>query len=73
MPARREGFAFHHGHLVLVLVDAIMHDVVDSGSGAKVAWFELVHILGSGRPQSAVGRGCFVRYFSLRRRREQQQ
>jgi hypothetical protein len=34
MPARWKRLALHHGHLVLVLMDASMHDIVDSGLGA---------------------------------------
>jgi hypothetical protein len=45
MPARWERLAFHHGHLMLVLVDSIMHHVVDSGSGTKIAGLELIHNL----------------------------
>jgi len=73
MFTRGKCLALHHGHLMLVLVNAIMHDVVDSGFGAKIARFELVHILSSGGPQGAMGRGRFIRYFSARRCREQQQ
>jgi hypothetical protein len=43
MPAQRERFALHHRHLMLVLMDPIMHYVVDSGSGTKIAGLELIH------------------------------
>ena len=41
--ARRKRLALHHRDLVLILMDSIMHHVVDSGFGAKVARFELIH------------------------------
>ena len=34
MLARRERLALHHRHLMLVLMDAMMDDVVDPGFGA---------------------------------------
>jgi hypothetical protein len=48
MPAGRKRLALHDGYLVLVLMNAIMmdtivDDVVNSRSGAEVAWFELFH------------------------------
>src|ERR1035441_4279011 len=43
MPARRKRLPLHHSHLVLVLMDAIMYDVVNSRFGAEVARFELFH------------------------------
>jgi hypothetical protein len=45
MPAGRKRLALHHGHLVLILVNTIMHNVVDSGFGAEIARFELIHKL----------------------------
>ena len=38
-----EGLALHHRHLVPVLMDAVMHNFVDSGLGTEIARFELVH------------------------------
>jgi hypothetical protein len=41
--ASRKRLALHHCHLVLILVNPIVHDVVDSGFGAEIARFELIH------------------------------
>ena len=41
--AGRKCFAFHHRHLVLVLMDTVMHYVVYSGFWAQIARFELIH------------------------------
>jgi hypothetical protein len=41
--AGRKRLALHDRYLMLVLMDAVMNDVVNSGSGAKIAWFELFH------------------------------
>ena len=38
-----EGLALHHSHLVPVLMDTVMHNVVDSGLGTEIARFELFH------------------------------
>lgn len=59
--ARGKGLPFHHRYLVLVLMNALVHDIVDSRFGTKIAWFELIHRLSSCRPQGSVARGGFVR------------
>ena len=43
--AGRKHLAFHYCHLVLILVNPIVHNVVDSGFGAEIARFELIHKL----------------------------
>jgi hypothetical protein len=43
MPAGRKRLALHHRHLVLILMDSIVHNIVDSGFGAEIARFELFH------------------------------
>jgi hypothetical protein len=43
--AGRKRLALHHCHLVFILVDSIVHDVVDSGFWAEIARFELIHKL----------------------------
>lgn len=43
VPARRERLTLHHRHLMLVLMDTVMDDVVDSGFWAEIARFELFH------------------------------
>jgi len=75
MPAGRKRLAFHHGHLVLILMDSIVHNVVDSGFGAEIARFELFHklVLRSGGSQSSLACGGFIRYLPSGRRRQQQQ
>ena len=41
--ACRKRLALDHRHLVLVLVNPIVHNIVDSGFGAEIARFELIH------------------------------
>ncbi len=35
--------ALHHRYLMFVLMDAIMHDIVDARSGTQIARLELIH------------------------------
>ena len=49
--ARGKSLAFHHRHLMLVFMNAVMHYVVDSGFGTEIAGFELIH-----RNQACAGR-----------------
>jgi hypothetical protein len=43
MLARRKRLAFDHSHLVPILMNPVMNDVVDSGFGAEIARFRLFH------------------------------
>jgi hypothetical protein len=43
MFTRGKRLAFHHRHLVLVLMDSVMHHIVDSRLGTEIAGFELIH------------------------------
>jgi hypothetical protein len=43
--ASRKRLALHHCHLVPILMDSIVHNVVNSGFGAEIARFELIHKL----------------------------
>jgi hypothetical protein len=71
--ARGKRLALHHRHLMLVLMDSIVHHVVDSGFGAQIARLELIHILSSGGPQGTMDRWRLIRYLPPRRSRQQQQ
>jgi hypothetical protein len=75
MLAGRESLTLYHGHLVLVLMGSVVHHVVNSGFGAEIARFELLHyfLLRLGRPQGAVGCGYFIRKLAPRWRGQQQQ
>ena len=43
VPARRKRLALHHGHLMLVVMDPVVNNVVDPGVRANIARFELFH------------------------------
>ncbi len=43
MFAGRKRLALHHRYWMLILMNAVMNDVVDSRSGALIAGFELFH------------------------------
>lgn len=66
----RKRLAFHHRHLVLILMNPVMHNIVNSGFRAEVARFELIHnlFLRSRRPQRSMTCPRLIGYFPARRR-----
>lgn len=76
MFAGRKRLALHHRYWMLVLMNAVMDDVVNSRSGAQIAWFEFFHF--QLRPRGRLsqrrmgGSTDRLAHLSPRRRGEQQ-